>query len=316
MVTEDRAQLILVGAIAIGIVLIAMTTVLNSAVFTENVARSGSDEITGDVEEFDRNALRDVQSLSVRINHGTEYGIGGGEDELRGHLGSNVSDFSQVLAESYADTGSVYVNVTFDDATMGSRVVRDEDGDFSRNPGVGSPQATWTLLSDPFELGWFVVNVDVENVSQTDPSHVELTDTDGSVLNVSMNQTADGKLRVNSSIEGGNVSTVTCDPQNGRVLLDIVDGESYSGDCSFNSTEYLEPTYSELRIVHGDNARGKYDLVVNRSDPSAFVPGIPPCASPNDPCRGVAAWSMNFTTYYETGTLRHERSHRVGVYDG
>jgi hypothetical protein len=205
----------------------------------------------------------------------------------------------------------VFVNVTYEDATIGQRLLQNEDDDFARNDG----QVTWTPIDDPFELGWFVVNVDVENVSQSDPVYLELTDTTGSELNVSMRQTSDGKLAVHSDIDGGDVSDVTCDPQNGRVLLDVVEGSSYTGDCTFNSTGHLEPTYSTFRFVNGDDGRGKYDFVVNRTDPND-IKNTPACAAPQDPCQTIAIWSVNFTTHYHTGDVGYDRDHSVEVYDG
>lgn len=313
MVADDRAQLVLVGAIAIAIVLIAMTTVLNSAVFTENVARGNSVEVSGDVEEFDRETVRNVRSLVIRVTHRTEYTTAGGngEDDLKADVRENVSDYSRILTESYADTGSVFVNVTHEDTTIGQRLLQDQDDDFARNDG----QPTWTPIDDPFQLGWFVVNVDIENTSQSSPVYLELTDAAGSELNVSMRRTVDGDLAVHSEIDGGSVSDVTCDPRNGRVLVDVLEGTTYTGDCTFNSTEHLEPTYSEFRIVHGDNAQGKYDFVVNRSD-GGSINGAPSCDSVEEPCRSIAVWSVNLTTHYQTGAVGYEKAHVVEVYDG
>ena len=96
----DRAQLVLVGAIAIGIVLIALTTVLNSAVFTENVDGGRSVEVTGDVKEFDREAIRNVRSTTLRINHAKDYKDGStGEDALEDDVARNVSNYSAVPDE-------------------------------------------------------------------------------------------------------------------------------------------------------------------------------------------------------------------------
>jgi len=317
MVRKDRAQLVLVGAIAIGLVLIAMTTVLNSAVFTENVARGSADEVAGDVQEFDRGAIRDVRSVALRVNHADEYWIDGGhtgKSNLSTDVRSNVSSYSDLLAESYADTGSVYVNVTPQSVGMGTRIIQNEDDDFRDDPGLGVGNSAWTPVSDPFLMGWFVMNVDVENVSKTNQFSLELTDSASNVLTISLRQTSDGALDVRSDINGGSVSDVTCDPVNGRVLLDVADGTSYTGDCTFNSTEQLSPPYSQLEFADGEHGHGKYDLVVNRSDSSSF--DAQPCVSGKEPCRSVAVWSVTFTTHYRTQSIGYTRNHTVEVYDG
>lgn len=317
MVTRDRAQLVLVGAIAIGLVLIAMTTVLNSAVFTENVARGSADDVAGDVEEFDRGAIRDVRSVALRVNHDYEYQTApghSGQANLTGHVKANVSSYSDLLAESYADTGSVYVNVTPHGVGMGTRIIQNEDDDFRDDPGLGVGNSVWAPVSDPFQIGWFVMNVDVKNVSTTNQFTLELTDSASNVLTISLRQTSDGDLDVRSDINGGSVSDVTCDSVNGRVLLDIEDGTSYTGDCTFNSTEQLTPPYTQLEFVDGEHGHGKYDLVANRSDTSSF--DAQPCVSGREPCRSVAVWSVTFTTHYRTQSIGYSRNHTVEVYDG
>jgi hypothetical protein len=310
MVSDERAQLILVGAIAIGIVLIALTTVLNSAVFTENVAGGSSVEVTGDVQEFERESVRNVRSLVIRVNHAESYHDSASDrKELNATARRNVGNYSRILAETYADTGSVYVNLSYEGTEkFGARVLQDSDDNFSKNNG----QSSWTVFSGPAEIGWYVVNVDVENVSQSDPVWFNFTDASGTGMNVSLRQTAGKQLAVRSDIAGGNVSNVTCKPQNGRVLLDVLGGTSYSADCSFNSTEYLEPPYTKLEIEDGEYGYGKYDLVINDSAP---VSGMAACASPNDPCRGIAIWSIEFTTHYETASVSYEKTHNVSVYD-
>lgn len=315
MVSDDRAQLILVGAIAIGIVLIALTTVLNSAVFTENVAGGSDAEVTGDVQEFDRESVRNVRSLLVRVNHRRAYrDTGPGIDALEADAARNVTSYSAVLAETYADTGSVYVNVSYNrTVVVGNRLVQREDANFSDDSGP----STWTPLNGPFELGWFVVNLDVENVTQTSQSHVSIKNTSGAELNVSMRRTASNELLVNSTVDGSHTSNVTCDAQNGRVLLDVAEGTSYSGDCTFNSTAYLGGPYANISMVNGEGAHGKYDIVVNEtSSPYPVANSCDAGASPERPCKAVAVWSVEFDAHYETGRITYEKTHNVSVYEG
>ena len=314
MVSDDRAQLILVGAIAIGIVLIALTTVLNSAVFTENVAEGSAVEVTGDVNEFERESTRNVRSLMVRVNHdGIFEDSASDRDALKGHARQNVTRYSKIIGETYADTGSVYVNVSYAGNTeFGYRVVQREDANFSKNNGI----QTWTPIDGPSRLGWFVVNLDVENVSQSTPMFVNLTNTTGDAMNVSFRRTASNRIAVNSTIEGNHRSNVTCEPTSGRVLLDVVEGTSYAGDCEFNSTAYLDGPYSSMEFDNGESARGKYDIVVNGTSSSTIPNSCGAGASPIRPCEGVAIWSLGITTHYETGAISYEKTRNVSVYDG
>lgn len=309
--TPARAQLVLVGSIAIAVVLIGLTVILNSAVFTENVAGGSSVEVTGDIAEFDREAVRNVRSLALRVNHGTAYTS---ESAVAADVDENVSHYSHLLGESYADTGSVYVNVSLEDVDeYGDRMVQRQDSNFS-DDDPPSPPPTWTAIDGPFELGWLVTNFDVENVSRTDTFYVSLTNTTGTELNVSVSRDSNNRLLVNSSVGGSHVSNVTCDPQNGRVLLDVAGGTSYTGDCTFNSTGYLDPPYDRLRFVNGDAVQGKYDVVVNESS-STGVGNACNVAAVSFPCISDVVWSVNVTTSYQTGSIEYEHTHEVDVYD-
>lgn len=307
---RERAQLILVGAIAIAVVLVGLTIILNSAVFTENVAGGSSVEVTGDVSEFDREAVRNVRSLAYRVNHDYAYTS---QSDVRTDLAENVSAYSHILAESYADTGSVYVNVTLDGVDeYGDRIVQREDSNFSDDTPP-HPQS-WSTIDEPFKLGWFVANFDVENVSRTERFYVSLRNESGTELNVSIKRDPSNRLQVNSSIGGSHVSNVTCSPENGRVLLDVVEGTSYNGGCQFNSTSYLEPPYDRLRFVDGERVEGKYDIVVNETS-SPGVGNACTVAAVDFPCTSEVVWSLNATTSYQTGSIRYESTHEVPVYD-
>ena len=317
---SDRAQLVLVGAIAIGIVLIALTTVLNSAVFTENVAGGNSVDVTGDVTEFDREAVRNVRSTVFRLNHGEVYPDSGpARTTLSNHVAWNVSNYSRLVGESYADTGSVYVDVT--DVSVpktGDRIVQQNDSNFSKGSGGGN--ADWRPLHGDHQYGWFVVNLDVENVSQTTPLHLKVTDDAGSTLDVRINRTATNEVVVNTSVNGAHEDECTYTARNGRVLIDVLDGTAYgwegNNECEFNSTEHLDPPFDELNIENGESNRGKYDIVVDNTSATTGVPNNCDTGAADLPCRGAVAWTVAFTTHYRTGSVAYNKSHTVEVYGG
>lgn len=308
MVTTERAQLVLAGSIAVALVLISMTLVLNSVVYTENIAGGSSVEVTGDVNEFDREARRNTAGLTIRTNHGTKYDS---QSAVRDDLSSHFANYSRILTESYADTGSVYVNVTYEDTTeFGSRIVQSEDANFSRDDGT--PQ--WTPFDSDNDLGWFVANFEIENVSESTPFVVEFTNSTGSTLRLEFEKSPTNELEVTSILDGNTESDVECTPSRGRVLLNVVDGESYNGDCEFESLGLLDPPYSQLRFDNGESARGKYDFVVDNS--SDIHPFIGSCSSEpaNRPCEALAAWTVEVTIQYETNDISYEATREIEVY--
>lgn len=304
MVVRERAQLILIGSIAIAVVLIGLTIILNSVIFTENVSQSDAIEVSGDVDEFLTETRRTTQDLTLRVNHAEEYTS---LSRLNSNLNRNFTNYSRVLGEANADTGSVYVNISYQgEQTVGRRVVQSEDDNFTKN---GSDD--WAVDGGGSKyVGWFAMNVDVDNVSKSDHFKLRITNTSGNTLGITLRQSTSGDLRVNSTIDGNHVSNATCLTSNSRVFLDIVGGNALTSACSFNSTSYLEQPYSDIEFVNGSNAYGKYSVVVN--DESGL--NVADCPDSTEPCKTPAIWEATVNAIYETGTISYESTQDVNIY--
>ncbi len=304
MVVRERAQLILIGSIAIAVVLIGLTIILNSVIFTENVSQSDAIEVSGDVDEFLTETRRTTQDLALRVNHAEEYTS---LSRLNSNLNQNFTNYSRVLGEAQADTGSLYVNISYEgEQTVGRRVVQSADDNFTKN---GSDD--WALDSGGSKyVGWFAMNVDVDNVSESDHYKLRITNTSGTTLAITLRRSVSGDLLVNSTIDGGHVSNATCLTSNSRVFLDIIGGTALTSDCSFNSTSHLEQPYSDIEFVNGSKAYGKYSVVVN--DESGL--NVADCPDSTEPCKAPAIWEGTVSAIYETGTISYESIQDVNIY--
>lgn len=304
MVTNDRGQLMLVGAIIVAITFLGLTTLLNSVVFTENVGGGSSVEVTGDVTEFNREARRNAQALAIRINHDGNYSL---TSTIEENLDRNFTQYSDRLAESYADTSSVYVNLSHEKVLVtGKRIVQTEDANFTK----GGTEDWDVYTGGTTDIGWFVFNLNASEVSESDKFRL-LIDNSSSTQTITFQQDRDGRILVNSTIDGAHTSNVSCTPTGGRVLLDVLDGTSAGADCSFNGTDRLAGPYTRIRFEDSSNGFGKYDVVVNDS---ANV-GVPPCDTDPEPCRMEAAWKIQITTRYQTASISFENTQNVSVYN-
>lgn len=309
MVEKDRGQLLLAGSITIALVFIGLTVLLNSVIYTENVSGGSAVEVTGDINEFNKEARRNSRGLTIRINHATSYSS---SSEIGASLDDNFSVYSDRLSESFADTGSVYVNVSFDGIRQtGRRVVQTDDAGFQLD---GNPD--WEAFDSDMKTGWFVLNLNASTVSRSTPLILKVDGSSGSTLTIKIKQIAGSKLQVNSSIGGSHTSSVTCHPSGGRVLLDIIDGTAHTGDCSFNATSFIEPPYQDIRIRNGDAATGKLSFVVNGSA-SDLSSDIESCSSgsPTSPCHMPAAWEIEVTTRYSSTEVAYENTQHITVYE-
>lgn len=305
MVRTERGQLMLVGAILIALIFIGFSVVLNSVVYTETVAGGSSIEVTGDVNEFNKEARRNARILTIRVNHQGNYS---NFDTINSNLESNFTEYSRLLSESYADTGSVYVNVSYDgNQTDGNRIVQDVDQNYQK----GGSSNWFAFDSDNKDIGWFLLNVDVENTSQSTQSRIKIADTSGSTLTVSVKQSESARLLVNSSVDGSHITNSTCQPENGRVLLDLVEGSSSTSSCSFNATGKLDPPYDSVKFENADAIQGKYSLVVNQTSGLGFSE----CSTGDKPCKMPAVWEISITSRYQSSSISYQNSQNLTVYE-
>lgn len=300
---RDRAQLILIGSLAIAVVLIGLTILLNSVIFTENVAESDAIQVTGDVDEFLTETRHSTQDLALRVNHAQEYDS---LSQLEGNMQRNFTNYSRVLGETHADTGSVYVNVTYDGApSVGRRVAQTSDGEFEKN---GSD--TWSVYGAGSKyVGWFAMNVDVDNVSESQHFALRVTNESGSTLAITMKQSG-GDLLVNSTIDGNHVSNTSCVPADTRVYVDVLGGQALTGSCSFNTTDFLAQPYTDIRFVNGSAAYGQYAIVVNNDDNLE----VASCPVADEPCQAPAIWEATISMKYETGDVAYHSTQDVNIY--
>jgi hypothetical protein len=309
MVTRERAQLILVGSLAIALVIIGLTVLVNTILFTESVGSGSLDNRIQEAQEFDSEAIDGVRSLVFRISHADRNLT---ETELRANVARNVTSFSRAIGESYASTRPVAVTVDYSNASeIGTRIVQDHDAPITDN----SANPTWSPFGPEKTVGWLSLNVDVGE-TDTDPFFANATNaTSGRWVNVSVSRLPNGNVSVVSNVSDAPNTVRECAPARGRVLLDVYEGRSLTsatGTCSFTGTSALDPPY-DLAFEHGDNLVGKYSLVTRES-----VPGLPSCdgLDPADaePCVAPTLWTANISTAFEGEGISYSNNYNVSIY--
>lgn len=319
MVATDnrRAQLILVGAVSLALIIIGLTVVLNTVLFTSTVTTDVTVDASDDALRFDQTAREGTRSLILRMNHGEKNFS---RPQLRDSVVRNVTNYTRLLRESYTVSRPVFVNVSYNGVTYGQRVVQSEDGTFE-SPTTPSA-SNWAVIDDgPGErakLGRFIVNLNVSGMSNDEFNVTIRNGSDSVDIGVQRN-TSGGATAVDIGVErthGPDTGTVQCLAVRGRVLLDVLNGESFNSECAFNATENMAPPY-DVRIEDGDNANGRYSLVA-RSNVSAN-PGLSYdfCGSglyTDVPCQVPAIWSTNVTMAYSSTEIDYERNHNLSIY--
>lgn len=306
--------MILLGALTLAAIIIALTVIINSYFVTQNGAVSEVAPQIDGAQEFEYESRKGSRSLVLRLNHRNRNLSA---SELGTVIERNVSVYSGLMAESYASARGEYVNLTYNNGSsrFGSRIVQAADGNVTSDAGQGA----WTVgrSSEPRDIGWFTMNANVEKTSET-PTWINVSNKTGHSVNISINRTTTGtgiNVGITSNVSHAGNASVVCDPSRDRVLLDFVEGSSYTDDCNFNGTQAIQAPYT-VDISGGKEIVAKYELVYNASVSSPYYHECSPSAATDEPCRTPAVWMANVTTAFHGSQLGYEKGYNVSVYGG
>jgi len=312
-----RGQLILVGAVVIAAVIIGLTVLINSVLFTETVGSDSMNSRVGEASQSDFEVRKAVRSLLLRVNHGERNVT---KDRVQARAARNVLLYSRLIGEVYATARPIGVNATYSNTStdLGVRIVQSYDGGMNRSDGT----ATWTPLpggGTPRDLGWFTMNVNVQNSSKEEEFSIFARETGGSTVTLSFNKTANSTVWINSSGSVTAGESTVCDPSNGRVLVDIYDGTAFTGDCSFVGFEAIldgSNALSKIEFRDGDEQIGQYSMVFNGSlaSPSPTLSKCSAGPSMTDPCWTPVVWTANITTHVTGEGLTYSNQYNISIY--
>jgi hypothetical protein len=304
--------MILLGALALAVIIVAVTVVVNSLATTRTAGPTQSSPQIDEAREFAFESRKGSRSLVLRLNHRHRNVTAA---QLGAIVTDNVTAYGGLLAESYASSHAEYVNLTYhnDSSAFGYRVVQAADDDLS----TGGPGPGLVLVPPGAErrIGWFSLNVNLSSTSR-DPSSIVVKNDTGHSVEYRINRTGNGTLNVTSTVtDGGTVTgtaTGTCDPSRNRVLLDFVGGTSFSADCTFNGTEAIDGPYSVK--IDGENLVGKYELAYKESVTPSPGPECDSSVSRTEPCTAPVVWTANVSAQFDSSEINVTNRYNVSIY--
>lgn len=332
---SGRAQLLLVGSLAIAVVVIGLAVVVNSVLLTENVARSESVGVADEATSFDAEAVRNVREVVLRVNHRSRLRT---QDRITSQINGSIRNYSELLAQTTVRNRGALVDIEYNDgpSVWGQRVVQTEDD------GVVSPamsnSSDWrpvtndrTIGSDNVDIGRFVINMNVSE-SETSPLLVTVTnESSGYSTRIRIEKATNESVLVDTTRSfAADPPERSCRPTRDRLLIELKTGSVFNAECSFggvvnesDASRTLTPPYG-VQVENGDNVIGKFSIVLNGSveyaddlsltdfayDDCAATP-IPPA---DDPCGAPAVWTANATVTYQSDRIDYRRNHSVSVY--
>ncbi|WP_129115089.1 hypothetical protein [Halegenticoccus tardaugens] len=307
---RDRAQFFAVAGLTLAIVFVVLVLLLNTAIFTQNLATRSAGSDGGEAIEFRAtvvDAVGEVVEAENRRPHGDYAGV---DDAVEAGIGEIDNRTSARFAGRGVAVGVENGSVA---TTAGTLVYQDEDGEFVYDDG--EEETDWTLVEDADETRAFTLDFDADDLSETSAPEDD-------AFRVAFDDGGDERY-VYAYRDGDDVVVAAADDPDappgdpvcavepngdGAVTLDLT-GERLVGaddaDC-----DGLWPSMSgyDVRYERGDEAAGRYELTVagEEGDRVAFddeadagVDAVP------------AAYDATVPVRYESADVRFETTVRV-----
>jgi hypothetical protein len=321
-VGDERGQVMLVGALALAVLILALVPVYNATFTTDSAAVGDPGGVPDAVSGYERSALEAAQRLAIRVGHGSTYPD---EAAVASAFEPAFANYTRLHGEAAVAGTQTTVNATFDPTAPGTqygvRVVGNRADYLDKPTAAGGPgPSDWWVVrnSDRTRLRWFTARLDVSNLSESDPFVVEVSNgTDTVDLRVeSDGGSNDVSVRLAGDV-GAMSEDVTCDSRAGEIVIDLYRGSAGGGDCTFTGLDVVEGPVS-VRVRNGSSAYGVYELVVRDGD--GIQPTVEACTPPSpppglsNPCSSPVLWQLSMTTHLRTDRTDYESRTNVSVY--
>lgn len=338
---SDRAQLILVGAVAIAFIVLGLAVVFNTVLYTENVASTGAASAPRDAQLTNAEIEVGVKGLIARTNVEGKWQT---PTEARDQTKQNVSSYSDGLLRVSGAATPAVVSVRTIDSTevvggisgsdkIGAAIHHTDGQEFRSNLGVQD----WTVVDGAAPIGGFNMTIKasslagegsgdefrlVWNATETNDNFsvwVYEDDTSGDVAIRTVNDSTAPATSFPTGatecvLDGADTENVEFDFSDGRILN--------HSDCSgmLNvSAGVPSAAKRSLSFFRGGSASGWYTLVVNdESAVGSSVTDNTGAASiiPSDsPYYTDAIWEIKLLVTYESGQVSWEDDYVIDVYN-
>lgn len=255
---SDRAQLILITAFALAAIFLGLAIIVNSAIFTENLATRSENVDSTEALEYRHSTTQVVGNVVEYANKFNS--TGGNHENVVRNVSQSIGELNDYTGVQQSRSGSA-VALDLNSTTNGSRIYQTDGTGFENN----NSEVSWTLADNVDQTRAFEINASSINSPATDPFTVIVNDSSdtweaeidsGSVTVTRPNGASDTCSR--STIEtidltGATVNGTTC-----PALIDTDTGEPLHFGVGVGSG------YT-IRFENASQITGNYSLVVDKS---------------------------------------------------
>ncbi len=319
---RDRGQLLLVAVLVLAAAFIVLALVINSAIFTENLATR--EDVAGSEEalEYRADVTASIDAAIVAGNEDRELAT---EAELEAHARNEISTLQNRGGLTQAIRGGV-VDLSYDTKQMGDRIAQDNA---SRNLTDDNASANWrpaTGVDQIRNVGFELTEVDTQDLGSNEPFRFRLESGDDWQLSVSnesligsMGSIDDDEVAVTIETGTGNQAECVRDSPNTTSPLTIdVTGASVNGEpchalhrLSNGTQMWLGTGVSspfDIEFENADNVNGTYSMVTSGGTPDT---GIESGYDSDEPYVVNALYGVELSYAYQNHAVAYEDTIRV-----
>lgn len=310
----ERGQILLIAAFALAVTFVALALVVNSAIFTENLASRG--EVAGSSE-------------ALLYQHQVRQGVGGAmafaniynESNLAASLRESISDVGRIGGLQQATAGQL-VNVSYRGQTGGTRIADNESGWSTFEGQSGSDD--WQLGDRVDRTRKLQITTDYGELPSSSDKFKLVANESGTDTNIWSVEIWKSSPNVVIEVDPVSGSPAECRHDvftAGEFQIDITKGVVNGERCHALTrtgtagtpmwfANGLSGTSYNISIENGDQIRGNYSMVIT---PRGSWNGthLATTPSPGSPFRSDAVYSTTVDYLFVTPGVDYEAEIRV-----
>lgn len=259
----DRAQLFLVGALALAVIFVALAVLLNTAIYTGNIATRDPGPGTGEVVEYESAAVEMADRTLADANT---------------YNNSSYADLDTTFEDTvsvWSETANVHSSNSLTDAhvsTMatlhGTKIGQNAERNFTSDTDAG----TWQVANDSRARA-FTMTVEQGSLADDalfvdEPEFAVAFDRGGTTLTLYVYNSGTLTNDVTVALYDDGSAVGDCSVSAGtddRVTVDLSAAELAGSDCAaLDTLQDRLPDQYNVTFQNGSYARGTYSLVVDR----------------------------------------------------
>lgn len=322
---RDRGQMLLVAAFGIAVMLVALALILNTSIYTENLATRGSDISGGKDAQRYRAVTEETFRGTVKYvnyNDNSSADAAGSYAELNTPARYAVWNYSNLSGRQQAKD-SIVANVSLKRQSQGTRIYQWSGTDFNDKDG----NRNWTVATDvdtdgPRGEGVRNFTISAPRADLTEEAPVDVAPSDP-IFFVNFTESGtqnhyrvflfedDGggdEVGLKVATPSGSDSCIRDPGPNDDLDVNIT-GRTLEGERC-NALKLLDPVYDndfDVRFNNTNNVSGQYSMVLNQSYTGVNVNND----DTNRPHKTRAVYSMNVHVTYESKRLYFETDIRI-----